>query len=478
MSLSLPLFSFTRFLFCFCHSPLACCYFRHHFTKKWNDFFFFFLCTLRRLMGFCKSILLLSRLPLCCVVISFFVPSCRFFLFMLLPSTSFLSFLILFPSILPHQSIFMFPLSFSSSSSLSSIPPSLDSISEFDHGLSDISEDDDLNDETAASHSPWALSSNSSPSLSDQQSADLEHLPQNLPSSSPITSCSHTYSSELLGVEEAETRAKTRLLKLWGWFSHSGVVKYISFILCFFSMFGRNGHRCQPTRLLLAFTKKLSIFTSTVFKLISKSAGKLKSFTVKAPIFMISNMAVSRMCQIVNSLTLKLSNFFAFFTHYLPTRFTSLVLTRPHLPSVSSLTYLPVVSSFSSLSFLSALPFSVQTLSSCSRANLSASVHRYLLNPSPLFLPCLLVIFLFVVMLTASQSLVLALILATPLGLTLYYLENTVSIHRKAVLPTFVSQRLNEDKHSPLTPTHTPPRIRHHTHSNATWTQEMCDPAA
>uniref|UniRef100_A0A8C3ASF5 Erythrocyte membrane protein band 4.1 like 2 n=1 Tax=Cyclopterus lumpus TaxID=8103 RepID=A0A8C3ASF5_CYCLU len=30
---------------------------------------------------------------------------------------------------------------------------------------------------------------------------------------------------------------------------------------------------------------------------------------------------------------------------------------------------------------------------------------------------------------------------------------------------------------SPLTPTHTPPRIRHHAHTGATWTQEMCDPA-
>lgn len=381
------------------------------------------------------------------------------------------------------KSIFMFPLSFSSSSSLSSTPPSLDSISEFDHGLSDISEDDDLTDETAASHTPWALSSNSSSPLSDQLLADLEHLTsQNPPSSSPITSCSHTYSSELSVAAEAETRAKTGLPNWFGWFSLKFVVKYVSLILCFLSMFGKNGHRCQPTKLFWGFKEKLNIFNPTVFKLISKSAGKSKPFTVKAPRFILSNMA--RLRQIVNSLALKLTNFFAFFTCYLPTKFISLAPTRHHSPSVSSPTYLPVVSSFSSLSSFSSPPFSVPTLSSCSRANLTASVHRYLLNPSPLFLPCLLVIFLFVVMLTASQSLVLALILATPLGLTLYYLENTVSIQRKAVLPMFVTESLSEDQSgsainkqaSPLTPTYTPPRIRYH--SNATWTQEMCDPAA
>lgn len=428
-------------------------------------------------------------LCVCGSLLSFVRTHCCFFPFCVVFSSFLLSLFFFPPSILLHQSIFMFPLSFSSSSSLSSIPPSLDSISELDHGLSDISEDDDLTDETAASHTPWALSSNSSSPLSHQQLADLEHLSQNLPSPSPSTSCSHTYSSEFLGVEEAETRAKTGQPNWWSWFSLRGVVKYVSLILCFLSMFGKNGHRCQPTKLFLGFTKKLSIFTPTEFKLIYKSAGKLKPFTVKAPRFILSNIAMSELRQIVNSLALKLTNFFAFFTCYLPTKFISLVPTLLHLPSVSSLTYIPIVSYFSSLFSLSSFPsppFYVPALSSCSRANLTASVRRYLLNPSPLFLPCLLVVFLLVVMLTASQSLVLALILATPLGLTLYYLENTVSSQRKAVLPMFVTETPIEDlsssginkQASPLTPTHTPPHIRHHTHLNATWTQEMCDPAA
>ncbi|KAI3364415.1 hypothetical protein L3Q82_011206 [Scortum barcoo] len=267
------------------------------------------------------------------------------------------------------KSIFMFPLSFSSSSSLSSIPPSLDSISELDHGLSDISEDDDLIDDTAASHEPWTLPS--SP-FSDTLLADLEHLAQNPPSSHPITS-SQTCSSE--GVEDAckaESRATAGLPKWWSWFSLRGVVKYVSFILCFLSLLGKNGNRCLPTKLFAGWTKKLSLLTPSMSKLTSTSAGILKIFSFSAPRF------APRLCEILNGLALKWTNF---------------------------------------------------TLSSLSCANLTRSIRRYLLNPSPLFLPCLLVTFLLVVMLTASQSLVLALILATPLGLTLCYLENAC-LHR------------------------------------------------
>ncbi|KAM6991767.1 band 4.1-like protein 2 isoform 7-T8 [Tautogolabrus adspersus] len=386
------------------------------------------------------------------------------------------------------KSIFMFPLSFSSSSSLSSIPPSLDSISELDHGLSDISEDDDLGNDTTTSHTPWSLPSYTSP-LSDQLQADRE--------TPPITNTLQTSSSEVTVVEEgclAETRAAAGLSNWWSWFSLRGVVKYVSFMLMFLSLSGKNGNRCLPTKVFSGITKKLSCFTHAVWKLISNSARKLKMMTVNAPKCIICNMATSRLGQTLNSLVSKLTHFSGFITNYLPAKcksFVPAVHWRParlHLPSISSLSCPPIVSSFSSLSscFLSfPSSSSLPTLSSFS--NLTPSMHRYLLNPSPLFLPCLLVTFLLVVMLTASQSLILALILATPLGLTLCYLENVVSSQRKAFLPMFVSE-ISSDRcedqlssaftelASPLTPAHTPPRSRHP--SSATWTQEMCDPAA
>lgn len=402
------------------------------------------------------------------------------------------------PAIHLYQSIFMFPLSFSSSSSLSSIPRSLDSISELDHGLSDISEDDDLIDDTAVSHTPWTLPQVTSPPFTDQQLTDLDHLAQNPLASYPITS-PDTYSSEVLEVEEgceAETTATAGLPHWWSWFSLRGVVKYVSFILCFLSLLGKNGSRFLPTTLSSGLTKKLCFFTPAVTKLTSESAGKLKIFTFSAPKFIVSNMATPRLCQILSSLAQKLTPCVAFITRRRPTKCISLVpvvlclQTRLHLPSISSLTSPPVV--FSSLPSLSSLPSyfsSVPSRSSPSRFTLTPSMHRYLLNPSPLFLPCLLVVFLLVVMLTASQSLVLALILATPLGLTLCYLENVVSSQRKAVLPVFIADTPSDQSEdqsssgfnkqaSPLTPTHTPPRIRHHTHTSATWAQEMCDPAA
>ncbi|XP_041814788.1 band 4.1-like protein 2 isoform X8 [Chelmon rostratus] len=401
------------------------------------------------------------------------------------------------------KSIFMFPLSFSSSSSLSSIPPSLDSISELERGLSDISEDDDVIDDATASHTPWALPSNTASPFSDQQLADLERLTQNPQASCPITS-PQTHSSDLLGVEEgcwAETRATAGGANWWSWFSLRGVVKCVSFVLLFLSLLGKNATRCLPTKLLPGLTKKLSFFSPIVSKL--RSAGKLKIFAVSAPRFLLSNMTTPMFRQIRDSLALKWAHLVGFITSDLPTKFISFVPavlwhpTQLHFPSVSSLTCPLIVSTFSSLPSLSSLPssfFSVpppsSVLSSLCSFNLPPSVHRYLLNPSPLFLPCLLVVFLLVVMLTASQSLVLALILATPLGLTLCYLENVVSSQRKlALLPVFVSDAPSDHSEdqlssglnklaSPPTPTHTPPRIRHHAHTSATWTQEMCDPAA
>nr|XP_046229108.1 band 4.1-like protein 2 isoform X7 [Scatophagus argus] len=405
------------------------------------------------------------------------------------------------------KSIFMFPLSFSSSSSLSSNPPSLDSFSELDRGLSDISEDDDLIDDTAASHTPWTPPSNTSSPFSDQQIADLECLTQTVVAYCPVMS-SQTHSPELLGVEEGcqvETRVTAGVPNWWSWFSLGGVVKCVSLILCFLSLLGQNGNRCLPTKLLSGFTKKLSFFTPAVSKVTSKAAGKFNIFTVRAHKLIVSGMTTPKFHQILNNLALNLTHFRAFLTSYLPTKGISLapaVVWHPaglHWSSISSLTCAPIVSSFTSLPSLSSLPShlfcvppssSPLSLSSFSCSKLAPSIHRYLLNPSPLFLPCLLVAFLLLVMLTASQSLVLALILATPLGLTLCYLENVVSSQRKlAVLPIFAAGTQNDhsedqlssafDKQaSPLTPTHTPPRIRHHAHTGATWMQEMCDPAA
>ncbi|XP_042359102.1 band 4.1-like protein 2 isoform X2 [Plectropomus leopardus] len=367
------------------------------------------------------------------------------------------------------KSIFMFPLSFSSSSSLSSLPPSLDTISELDHGLSDISEDDDPIDDTSAAHT------NTFSLFSDKQPAELEQLAQNSPSSSPITS-SQTCSSEVFGVEEdgqAETRAYKKFPNWLSWFSLRGVVKYVSFILCFLSIWGKDGNRCLPTRLFSGLTKKLSFLNSTKFT--SKSA---------LPVITPKCIVTPRLRQVFNNLALKLAHFVAFIKSYLPTKLLSLAPaalwhpTRPHLPSISSLSRPQIVSSFSSLPSYFSSVRSRSPLSSFSVSKLAPSIHHYLLNPSPLLLPCLLVIFLLAVMLTASQSLVLALILATPLGLTLCYLENRVSSQRKAVLPTFITENdhIEGQLSSPLTPTHTPPRIRHH--KSATWTQEMCDPAA
>lgn len=391
----------------------------------------------------------------------------------------------------------MFPFSFSSSSSLSSTPLSLHSISELDHVLSDISEDDDPDND--ATTSPWNPPSYAT-LMSDQQPADLEHLIQTPQASYPITS-THTCTSGLLGAQEscpAETIAKAGVASWKSWFSLRSVVKYFSCILCFLSVLGKNGNRCLSLKIFTAPTKKLDIFTPTLAKKMSMSAGKLKIFTVGAPICTVGGtQSASRLHQILNSLALKWTHFMTLCTGYMPTKFISLapaVLWHPthlHLPLISSPTCPPLVSSFSPRSSFSFLPLFSYLLSpfSFSPSNLTSSVHRYLLNPSPLLLPCLLVVFLLLVMLTASQSLVLALILATPLGLTLCYLENELSCQRKAVLPLFDPETPNDRPEelsssrfnmqpSPLTPTHSPLPTRPHAHTSATWIQEMCDPAA
>ncbi|KAM4522926.1 band 4.1-like protein 2 isoform 11-T12 [Odontesthes bonariensis] len=384
------------------------------------------------------------------------------------------------------KSIFMFPLSFSSSSSLSSIPASLDTISELEHCLSDISEDDDRTNDAESAHTLWTLPSNTLSFLSDQQLADLGDLVQNPPSSDPVAA-SQIYSSELLKLEEAgqaDTRTTAGLANWPRWFPLMVVVKFASVILCFLSILGKSGSRCLRSRI----TKKLNIVTPALFKQMLKPVMKLSIFTISGPKYIVSNVETSKFNQTLNSLSFKWTRFVAFLNRCILPKFINWIPAFPshptqlRLPAVSFFTCPQIVSSFSSSS-LSSLPFSVTFRSSLpplatfSRSKLAASVHRYLLNPSPLFLPCLLMLFLLLVMLTASQSLVLALILATPLGLTLCYLESAVSSRRKPVLPVVLSDQLAfNNEASPLTPTRTPPRIRHH--AGETWMQEMCDPAA
>ncbi|XP_054604323.1 band 4.1-like protein 2 isoform X5 [Nothobranchius furzeri] len=383
------------------------------------------------------------------------------------------------------KSIFMFPLSFSSSSSLSSIPPSLDSISELNRSLSDISEDDDHVDEVEAAHALWTLPVNTLSVFSDQQLADLRHLIPGSPSSHPVTS-SLTCGSELFTSEErCEAVTRTSSLTNWRrWFPLRGVAKCLSLILCFLSILGRNGSRCLPTKLFSEVMNKLAFPGSASF--VGMPVAKLNAFIISDSKFLVSNTFASKKLQILSSLATQWARIVAFSTH-LPPALMNLTASLPSCPTqLSSSFSCSRFTSFSSLSaslpLFVAFPSSLAPLTTFSPANVSASVHCYLLNPSPLFLPCLLVLFLLLVMLAASQSVALALILATPLGLTLFYLESAVTRQRKSVSPAVVSQKANQlssacnEEAPPLTTAHTSPRIRHC--AGPTWTQEMCDPAA
>ncbi|XP_061901088.1 band 4.1-like protein 2 isoform X7 [Entelurus aequoreus] len=331
------------------------------------------------------------------------------------------------------KSIFMFPFSFSSSSSLSSIPPSLDSISELDHGLSDISEDGDLADDAAA------LSDCLEPPL-----VGIEHLAnkQSPPPLSPVTHCPPTHASELLVTEECnEIRASRSPIWL------RGVVKYVFLVLGFCSALGRTK---LTKKRFVVLTQRLRLFPLTV----SQSANKVKVFIITKAKSMAASAAVARLHQLVSNLGSKWIQLREMFSCSLQARLgrqPCLPLITRHHPPFSALCDRPAVPS---------------TLWS---GSLGESVQRRLSKPSPFLLPCLLVVFLLAVMLTASRSLLLALILATPLGLTLCYLEKLVSGRRRAVTEKdgFKRDTLL------LTNTQTSPRVRRHTR-----TQEMCDPAA
>ncbi|XP_029704984.1 band 4.1-like protein 2 isoform X8 [Takifugu rubripes] len=387
------------------------------------------------------------------------------------------------------KSIFMFPLSFSSSSSQSSTPPSLDLISEFDHELSDISEDDDLVVEASASRAQWRLPSDTPTSISDQLLADLERLLKDPSTFLPITG-SQTNGFDVLGVEEgcqAKTRASAGVPNWPSWFSPRAVVKCVSLFLCFLSLLGKKCYKCLTTQ-LQAGVMKMSLFTATVSKLTSahRSAGHLKIIISKSSKLITSH----EFHQILNYVALKWAHLVAYFRRYVPPKCSTSVpaglwkQTRITVPIISSL------SSLLAKVFPVTFSSSLLTLYPLSPSCLLTPIHHHLRNPSPLLLPCLLILFLLVVMLTASQSLALALILATPLGLTLCYLENVVSSQRRpALLPTFVGKTPNEQqddqpssgfsvKAFPQKLKHSPPHIRHQVHRSTNWTQEMCDPAA
>uniref|UniRef100_A0A1A8URD0 Erythrocyte membrane protein band 4.1-like 2 n=1 Tax=Nothobranchius furzeri TaxID=105023 RepID=A0A1A8URD0_NOTFU len=199
------------------------------------------------------------------------------------------------------KSIFMFPLSFSSSSSLSSIPPSLDSISELNRSLSDISEDDDHVDEVEAAHALWTLPVNTLSVFSDQQLADLRHLIPGSPSSHPVTS-SLTCGSELFTSEErCEAVTRTSSLTNWRrWFPLRGVAKCLSLILCFLSILGRNGSRCLPTKLFSEVMNKLAFPGSASF--VGMPVAKLNAFIISDSKFLVSNTFASKKLQILSSL--------------------------------------------------------------------------------------------------------------------------------------------------------------------------------
>uniref|UniRef100_H2UF43 Erythrocyte membrane protein band 4.1 like 2 n=1 Tax=Takifugu rubripes TaxID=31033 RepID=H2UF43_TAKRU len=190
---------------------------------------------------------------------------------------------------------------------------------------------------------------------------------------------------------------------------------------------------------------KMSLFTATVSKLTSahRSAGHLKIIISKSSKLITSH----EFHQILNYVALKWAHLVAYFRRYVPPKCSTSVpaglwkQTRITVPIISSL------SSLLAKVFPVTFSSSLLTLYPLSPSCLLTPIHHHLRNPSPLLLPCLLILFLLVVMLTASQSLALALILATPLGLTLCYLENVVSSQRRpALLPTFVGKTPNEQQ--------------------------------
>lgn len=331
----------------------------------------------------------------------------------------------------------MFPLSFSSSSSLSSIPPSLDSVSEFERRLSDISEDDDPSADALPSSDP-------SP-FADQHPAGPDQLVVNPPTPS------RTPGVELrTGEESAAAPAYWRRVYL----------KCLSLALCFVLWLGKIRDRFPSGDLLSALSNRLGSLGAALQHVTSAWARKSKVLSTRVAKF---SFPAPEFDAVLAALWLKWADFMAFLkAHPFTRRVASLLAPPGQNQLLASLIGSPLVSS---------LPSGLRSLPLRCARRVSPPLRRYLSAPSPLFLPCLLVVFLLAVMLTASQSLGLALVLATPLGLTLCCLESIVSTQRRsAVLP--LTGPASEERSGSLTP----PRMRHLARGG--WTQEMCDPAA
>ncbi|KAJ3606727.1 hypothetical protein NHX12_026246 [Muraenolepis orangiensis] len=384
----------------------------------------------------------------------------------------------------------------------------LHSDSKFENGLTDISEDEGVAEDAEALRAPWALPLNAlvSSTFLDLCLPDGDRLPQghhqhhhHHHSISPIPSHSytlHSLSSEALREElicQAAPIAMAGASSGQGWFSPRGVVKYMSLVLCFMSLLGKNVSVGMPAETVSSLKRKMGILTSTLSKIITGGVGICNILPgiipTLASLFTTTSNFISQMANVVGG---KFAISMRFLKYHLPTRVLRLVSTVPGHPLLSRL---PSLSSGTSLSCLSSLfcfgafpsvaaSSSPPRLSSFSLSLVLSSLRRYLSKPSPYFLPCLLVAFLLVVMLTASQSLALALILATPLGLTLCFLESMAARQRRALLPVYTAGAASclSGEHGASkqcsSPAHTPPRMRHYAHANTEWTQEMCDPAA
>lgn len=362
--------------------------------------------------------------------------------------------------------MFMFPLSFSSSSSLSSIPPSLDTISELERVLSDISEDDAHPEDLASPDNSWIQPANL-PSLSD-----FDHFTSPTSTSQPFQIPCDLENLETGEHYEIETKACGHWRR---WFCLKQRIKYFYYLLCFLVVMGKKVH--IMTKVLGVMSKK--IFTPNM----CEAAGKVKPFAANIPKLITASFSMSK-----KFIALKWQWLVAYLTCYLPSRLltwaSSLpwVRTRLHLPALTSSTLAPVVYSLppSASSVLSShlSSYFLLSRSSLSPTLLTASLHQYLLNPSPFFLPVLLVVFLLVVMLTASQSMVLALILATPLGLTLFYMERVIPRQRRAVLPMFMTENAIEYDDSHFSSVLNMQEYMTMQSMQQTWTPDMCDPAA
>lgn len=304
-------------------------------------------------------------------------------------------------------------------------------------------------------------------------------LPTNLPSFSDFDhftppAPSSQFSQIPCNLEHSETRENYKLeTKSGRWFHLKQRIKYFYYLICFLVLMGKKAH--IMTKVLVVLSKKL--FTPNM----CETAKKFKAFALAK--FNTANVNMSK-----KYFAEKWQTLMIYLTYQLPLKLLNWASTLPwlqtrlHLPALTSSTLAPVVYSLpppaSSILTSQLSSYFLLSRSALSPTLLTASLHQYLLNPSPFFLPVLLVVFLLVVMLTASQSLVLALILATPLGLTLFYMESVIPRQRRAVLPMFMTENTTEYDESHFSPSlntqeYTTTQLIQHT-----WTADMCDPAA